>query len=114
MPAAARNSHRIEQTSVPAAPSKAMASTSQSAPDASSFQTEDEQIAAMLRVGADQWEQEKQNMARYDWRTLFFLNIAVIDVAFLCTLNRKVEYTLTASKVLLQFSDKVLLEEANP
>lgn len=65
MPANAKNSYRIEQNSMPATATKPSTSTMSGASAMEKAQTEEERIAAMFQVGADQWEQQKQHMARY-------------------------------------------------
>ena len=64
MPQHAKNGHRTE-------PSTARPITKSKAPDPSSglseidgAQTEDERIAAMFKVEADQWAQQQQEMAK--------------------------------------------------
>jgi len=62
MPANAKNSYRVEQTSTPAPVQKTSATNGAAAMDKA--QTEEERIAAMFQVDGDQWEQQKQQMAK--------------------------------------------------
>lgn len=64
MPANAKNSYRIEQTNTPSAPQKSITSTGNGVMAMDKAQTEEERIAAMFQVGADQWEQQKQHMSK--------------------------------------------------
>ena len=62
MPVNAKNSHRSENAS------KANGKTSSAKPantysNVSELQTEEERMAAVLKMGADQWEQQQQEMA---------------------------------------------------
>lgn len=62
MPANAKNSHRSENAS------KANGKHSSAKPpntytNVSELQTEEERVAAVLKMGADQWEQQQQEMA---------------------------------------------------
>lgn len=61
MPVTARNSHRQETHSTNLA---ASISTSPSVA-VSGAQTEEEKIQAMFKMGADQWAQDQQQMAKY-------------------------------------------------
>lgn len=63
MPVNAKNSHRSENTS------KANSKSSSAKPsttytNVSELQTEEERMAAVLKMGADQWEQQQQEMAK--------------------------------------------------
>ena len=60
MPANAKNSHRIE-TSQPRSITKMQPNDIS---HMSTLQTEEERIAAMFKLGADQWEQQQQEMAQ--------------------------------------------------
>lgn len=62
MPANAKNSYRIEQTNTPASAPKTSALNGAATMDKA--QTEEERIAAMFQVDGDQWEQQKQHMAK--------------------------------------------------
>lgn len=60
MPQNARNSHRMEALSTkPIAPSVANGTDS-----LNGHQTEEENMAAVLKMGADQWVQQQEQMAR--------------------------------------------------
>jgi protein MPE1 len=63
MPVNAKNSHRSENAS------KANSKSSSAKPsttytNVSELQTEEERMAAVLKMGADQWEQQQQEMAK--------------------------------------------------
>lgn len=65
MPVTAKNSHRTE---VPASSATMIKTGGGSAGGASAMdraQTEEERIAAMFQMGADQWEEQKQQMSTY-------------------------------------------------
>lgn len=63
MPTTVRNSHRIESTTSTTGANKQGRNAGASAMEKA--QTEEERIAAMLQMGADQWEEQKQQMAKY-------------------------------------------------
>ena len=64
MPQSAKNSHRTD----PAAGHAGVASKKAEAPkglsEMNGAQTEEEKIAAMFKLGADQWAQQQQEMAK--------------------------------------------------
>lgn len=64
MPTNAKNSQRIESTYSNGA-HKQGPSISNGALAMEKAQTEEERIAAILQMGGDQWEEQKQQMARY-------------------------------------------------
>lgn len=65
MPANARNSYRTEQSHNSTVTLKTTAQISNGAAEMEKAQTDDERIAAMFKLGEDQWEQQKQHMNRY-------------------------------------------------
>jgi protein MPE1 len=62
MPVMAKNSHRVEAHAAPSATSKA-GPGAKGAAAMEKAMTEEERIAAMFQMGADQWEEQKQHMA---------------------------------------------------
>lgn len=64
MPTVAKNAYRLEST---AGARQASTTTTTTAPVLAfdESQTEEERIAAMMKAGNTQWEQEKQKMAKY-------------------------------------------------
>jgi hypothetical protein len=61
MPLNAKNTHRSENTS---SKSQAKAGTAKPAEvDVSALQTEEERMAAVMKLQADQWEQQQEVMA---------------------------------------------------
>jgi len=63
MPVTAKNSHRSETASKANANSLSAKSSTTYA-NVSELQTEEERMAAVLKMGADQWEQQQQEMAK--------------------------------------------------
>lgn len=62
-PINAKNAYRTEQSNAPLT-SKATPALSNGVAAMNKAQTEEEKIAAMFQAGADQWEQQKQSMAK--------------------------------------------------
>ena len=64
MPQNAKNSHRVEAPGSKANTQGKVGSVSNALSDMTGAQTEEEKIAAMFKMGADQWAQQKQEMAK--------------------------------------------------
>lgn len=64
MPVMAKNSHRTEPQSTPSTANKS-GPGAKGAAAMEKAMTEEERIAAMFQMGADQWEEQKQQMAGY-------------------------------------------------
>ncbi|KAI4197250.1 MAG: hypothetical protein LQ346_003038 [Caloplaca aetnensis] len=62
MPQNAKNSHRGDTSSLNSAANKKKAEPAHRLSDMNGAQTEDERIAAMFKLGADQWTQQQQEM----------------------------------------------------
>lgn len=62
MPVTAKNSHRVE-TPASNTPLTRPGAGAGGASAMDKAQTEEERIAAMFQMGADQWEEQKQHMA---------------------------------------------------
>lgn len=63
MPQNAKNLHRSEAAVTKGAPSK-ISDTNVGSPDMNHAQTEDQKIATMFKIGADQWAQQQLEMAK--------------------------------------------------
>ena len=63
MPVNAKNSHRVEASSIKANGKSQQHNSSTPVSNISELKTEDERIAAMFKLGADHWEQQQQEMA---------------------------------------------------
>lgn len=73
MPVHALNNSRAEKpVSKPAVQGKAVKSTN-GPPDMDKAQTEEERIAAMFKAGAEQWDKQQQEMAKYVYYRYFIL-----------------------------------------
>ena len=64
MPQNAKNSHRAEPSMSKVASKGKGVHTSPAQPDINSAQTEDQRMDAVLKMGADQWKQQAQEMAK--------------------------------------------------
>ena len=64
MPQNAKNSHRVEASSFKTIIQSKVGSVSNALSDMTGAQTEEEKIAAMFKMGADQWAQQQQEMAK--------------------------------------------------
>lgn len=64
MPQNARNTHRTEASILKAPTQGKGLVASNGFADTNGTQTEEDRIAAMFKQGADQWEQQQQEMAK--------------------------------------------------
>lgn len=60
MPQNAKNSHRSEASAI----KQTSTSTTNGTPPMNAAQTEEQRVAAMFKMGADQWAQQQQEMAK--------------------------------------------------
>ena len=65
IPMNAKNTHRSENISSKPSSSGRMAVTSNNTMNVLELHTEEERMAAVLKMGADQWEQQQQEMAKW-------------------------------------------------
>ena len=80
MPVNAKNSHRLETSSVKADGKSQQHSKSTTVSNISELKTEDERIAAMFKLGADHWEQQQQEMAKYVIHLFNALLVPMVDI----------------------------------
>lgn len=72
MPVHALNNSRAEKpVSKPAVQGKAVETTN-AVSDMDKAQTEEEKIAAMFKAGAEQWDKQQQEMAKYVFHRFLF------------------------------------------
>ena len=64
MPVNAKNTHRSENLATKTHPKGQAATFPKTMENVSELQTEEERMAAVLKMGADQWEQQQQEMAK--------------------------------------------------
>lgn len=64
MPQNSKNSHRAEASITKNTPHGKIPNISIGLPDMNNAQTEDQKIAAMFKIGADQWAQQQLEMAK--------------------------------------------------
>lgn len=64
MPQNAKTSHRGDTTTLSSASTNKKNEPANRMSDMNGAQTEDEKIAAMFKLGADQWAQQQQEMAK--------------------------------------------------
>lgn len=64
MPQNAKTSHRGDTSSLNSAANNKRVEPASRLPDMNGAQTEEEKIAAMFKLGADQWAQQQQEMEK--------------------------------------------------
>lgn len=64
MPHSSKNSHRIESSTTKVTSLGKLSDKVKVVPDVSKLQTEEQKIAAMFKMGAEQWAEQQQEMSQ--------------------------------------------------